>query len=417
MLSLVRRPASLLLLAALMALVAVYGIVPATRAIGSDFSNYYTSATIVAARGDIDRLYDDAWFQEQIHRQSPLSLGKFSPFPPATALLLLPLTGLQPLTALRVVTGVSVLCGLASILVLARVLSWSLIDAALLVLLSGYAVFNTLRNGQPYIAVSLSCILGYFARLKGRPLWAGICFGLFVPIKYFAAVFLVYFAFRKEWKVVLGGAIAALAVSVLGILAMGPRIHAEFLANVLGNHLIGKLGLQDPFTASFQSFDSLFRRLFVFDAAANPQPFLSAPQLQIVGTALVKALLLAAAVASLIKLNRGRPAEAVAPSFGILGIVTMLLAPATATYHFVLLWLPIGLLVACMLQARAAAWAACILLCYASIGFFPYRITAAFEGRGGLTVLAYPRLGLLLLIFAIASAFVWRREDPPPYPP
>jgi hypothetical protein len=325
------------------------------------------------------------------------------------------LTRSQPLAALRVVTGISLLCGLGSIVLLARVLSWRLVDAALLVLLSGYAVFNTLRNGQPYIAVSLSCILGYYARLKGRPLWAGLCFGLFVPIKYFAVVFLVYFAFRKEWKVVLGGAIAALGVAGLGVLAMGWSIHAEFLARVLGNHLIGKLGMQDPFTASFQSFDSLFRRLFVFDAAANPEPFLASPELQIVGTAIVKALLMAAAIAALIKLNRGRPAAAVGPSFGILGVVTMLLAPASATYHFVLLWLPIGLLVSWLVRARAQTSAACILLCYAVIGFFPYRLTAPFEGRGGLTVLAYPRLVLVLLIFAVATCFVWRQADPLSY--
>jgi hypothetical protein len=48
-------------------------------------------------------------------------------------------------------------------------------------LLSGYAVLGALRLGQPYILVSLSCILGYYARLKSRPLLAGICFGLFTP--------------------------------------------------------------------------------------------------------------------------------------------------------------------------------------------------------------------------------------------
>ena len=108
-----------------------------------------------------------------------------------TALLLLPLARLQPLDALRVLTGVSVLCLICSIILLAEILSWRLVESTVFVLLSGYAVTGALRLGQPYILVSLSCILGYYARLKGRPLLAGICFGLFTPIKYLPVVFLV----------------------------------------------------------------------------------------------------------------------------------------------------------------------------------------------------------------------------------
>lgn len=416
MLLLLRRPASLLLLIALTALVAVYGIAPATKYVGSDFPNYYTAAKIVVNGGDIDRLYDDVWFQEQIRAYQAGWLGKFTPFPPVSALLLVPLTGLNALNALRVMTAISLLCGLACIVLLARVLRWRLWDAALLVLLSGYAIFNTLRDGQPYIAVSLSCILGYYLRLKGRPLLAGISLGLFVPIKYFAVTYLIYFAFRKERTLVLGGVIAAVAVGLVGVVVLGWGIHAQFLSKVLGNHLLGKLGMQDPFTASFQSFDALFRRLFVFDAAANPQPYLAYPALQILATVIIKALLLAAAIGALIKLNRGRPEAAVAPSLGIIGITTMLLAPATATYHFVLWWLPIGLLVAYCIEQRAPAWAACIVAGYALIGLFPYRITQPFEGRGGLTVLAFPRLALVLFLFVVAVYFVWRRAPPVPTP-
>jgi len=76
------------------------------------------------------------------------------------------------------------------------------------VLLSGYAVLGALRLGQPYILVSLSCILGYYARLKGRRSPAGMCFGLFDADQIFSHSLSHYFAFRKEWKLVLGGAAA-----------------------------------------------------------------------------------------------------------------------------------------------------------------------------------------------------------------
>jgi hypothetical protein len=105
---------------------------------------------------------------------------------------------------------------------------------------------------------------------------------------------------------------------------------------------------------------------------------------------------------------------AVAPSLGIIGVLALLLAPATASYHFVLLWLPLGLLVAQLVKERACALAAALVLMYAAIGFFPYRLTEQFEGRGALSVLAYPRLWLLTGILAASLCFFHGRAPRPP---
>ncbi len=233
------RPAAILLCAVLILVCLVRGIVPAISGIDTDFPNYFTAAKIVADRGDVDRLYDDSWFQEQVRRYriGHTPGARFTPFPPPTALLLVPLAGLEPLNALRVVTAVSVLCLICSVVLLAKILSWSRIDSAAFILLSGYAVLNALRFGQPYVLVSLSCILGYYAFGKGRPLLAGMCFGLFAPIKYFPVVILIYFAFRKEWKVVFGGAAVILAVASLSIGVLGWKVHEDFLWSVFGRHL------------------------------------------------------------------------------------------------------------------------------------------------------------------------------------
>ncbi|HWS69134.1 MAG TPA: glycosyltransferase family 87 protein [Steroidobacteraceae bacterium] len=409
-----KRPAALLLFIALTLVLAARGIVPALSKVDTDFPNYFTAAKIVADGGNTDRLYDNGWFQDQMRRYQigKASEGEFKPFPPPTALLLVPLARLKPLDALRVVTGVSVLCLVCSIILLTKILSWSLVDSTVFVLLSGYAVLGALRLGQPYILVSLSCILGYYAHLKGRSSLAGMCFGLFTPVKYFPIVILVYFAFRKEWKVVLGGAAAILTVTAVSIGVLGWKIHEDFLSSVLGNHLIAKLDLQDPFTARYQSFDSLFRRLFIYDATRNPQPLYALPRLQGIAVSITKASILLAAISTLVKLARRGADSATAPSIGILGVVTLLLAPATATYHFVLLWLPVGLLINYFVRRGARVRAYFILGAYALIGFFPYRYTIPFEGRGGLTVLAYPRLFLLLAMFVACVHFIWSQAEP-----
>jgi Glycosyltransferase family 87 len=407
------RPAAILLCAALIVVFVARGIVPAMSNIDTDFPNYFTAAKIVADGGDVDRLYDDLWFQGQMrhYRIGHSPGGKFAPFPPPTALLLVPLTGLQPLNALRVLTAVSVLCLICSVILLAKILSWSRIDTTVFVLLSGYAVLNTLRFGQPYILASLSCILGYYALGKERPLLAGMCFGLFAPIKYFSVVILLYFAFRRQWRVVLGGAAMILAVAAVSVGVLGWKIHGDFLSGIFRHHLTGDASILDPFSASYQSFDTLFRRLFVFDAIANPLPLLSLPGLASVGAPVIKASVFLAALATLVKLARSGAASIDAPAIGILGILTLLLAPATATYHFVLLWLPVGLLTSYFLREGAPRYAYFILGAYALIGFFPYGHAYRFEGRGGLTVLAYPRLFLLLAMFIGCLYYIWRRGD------
>jgi len=405
------RGLALLLLAALAAYVIARGIVPASSRVTSDFPSYFTAARIVAEGGSAERLYDIPWFQEQMRRYqigTPAE-GKFSPFPPPTALLLVPLASLEPLNALRVVTALSVLCLIGSIILLARILAWRVADAALLVLLSGAAILGALRLGQPYILVSLSCILGYYAYLAGRPWLSGACFGLFTPLKYFPVIFLVYFAVQKRWQVVIGGALAILAIGLASVAVLGWKIHEQYLTSVLGSHLVAKLSMQDPFAASFQSFDTLYRRWFVFDGAANPRPVVAAPVIAGMAVVVTKLAIALLTIATLVRLARAPPALAIGPAIGLLGIVTLLLAPGTATYHFVLLWLPVGLLVDSFLRVRSPACAYLVLGCYALIGFFPYGLTARFEGRGVLSVLAYPRLFLLLTMFAVCVRCLWSR--------
>jgi hypothetical protein len=407
---LLRRPLAFLLFVPLAIVLVARGIAPALTHVGTDFPNYLTAAEIVIEGDPADRLYDDAWFQERMRHYGigEPSEGKFTPFPPPTALLLTPLAPLSPLNALRVLTIVSVLALLTSIVLLARTLSWRLVESAVFVLLSGFAVLNALKFGQPYILVATACILGYRAYRQHRPLAAGIWLGLFAPIKYFPSVLLLYFATRRQWRIVIGGALAISGVAALSLSLLGWKVHQIFLSSVLGNHLIAEISLQDPFSASFQSFDTLMRRLLVPDPVWNPHPWIDAPAAAPIATLLIKVALVSVAVAAIVRLSRIDPAGAPAPALGILGILTLLVAPATATYHFVLLWLPVGLLVQHCLEHGARTAAAALIAPYALIGFFPYGLTQGFEGRGGESVLAYPRLFLLLAMF-LGSIRIVRR--------
>ncbi len=401
--ALLRRACKVLLLAGLVALLLLRGVMPALTAITSDFPEYFTSAKSVRDGQDAAKLYDGAWFREQTRRYAvgpPENPGEFTPYPPPTALLLMPLTGFNPLTALRVVTAVNLLCLICSMLLLSMIFAWRLIDSALFVLLSGWALHTGLRFGHPYILISTFCLLGYYCYLKGRPLLAGLCLGVFVPIKYFPVMILAGFAVQRQWRVLLGGGMAIAAVVSVSIGVLGWKVHQIFIRDVFLNHLTGHLIAVPRFTAVFQSFDTLFERLFILDPARNPHPLLAAPLAATVAIISTKGALVLAAVMALIKLARGANPRAIAPIIGILGVLVLLIAPGSGTYAFVLLWLPVALLIDYFLSEHARVPAYLILSAYVLIGFIPYGLTRAFEGHSALTVLAYPRLFLLLAMFA-----------------
>jgi hypothetical protein len=393
-----------LLLAGLAAYLVLKGVMPAFTAITDDFPEYFTSAKSVRDGQDAVKLYDGAWFREQTRRYGvgpPENPGEFAPYPPPTALLLMPLTGFKPLTALRIVTALNVVWLVCSMLLLSRIFAWRLIDSALFILASGWALHSGLRFGHPYILISTFCLLGYYLYLRRRPWLAGLCLGVFAPIKYYPLIVLAGFALGRQWRVLLGGGIAIAVVALLSIGVLGWEVHQVFLFDVLSNHLTGHLVPGPRFTAVFQSFDTLFERLFILDPARNPHPLVAAPlaaSIAIVGT---KGLLVLAAAAALVKLARGAAASAIAPAIGILGVLVLLIAPGTGSYAFVLLWLPVALLIDYFLSERARLPAYLILSTYVLIGFIPYGHTYRFEGHGGLTVLAYPRLFLLLGMFVV----------------
>jgi hypothetical protein len=414
----VHRNVSLALLAGLLAFIAGRGLVPSLTKVDSDFPNYFTAAKLVTEGADAGRFYDDAWFQTQMRRYGFDKPGKFSPFPPPTALLLVPLAKFEPLTALRIVTIGSVLLLAGVSVALAEIARWRRVDSAVFVLLSGFAIVNALRLGQPYIVASGLCVAGFYAYSKGRPFLGGLCFGLLLPIKYFPAAILLYFVIVRKWRVVAGGVTASLAVVALGVAVMGLKIHETFLRSVLGDHLTAHLTMQNPYSVAFQSFDTLSRRLFVFDAVLNPHPALSFAELQVVSVIVIKVAIVALTVAALTRVRQRRTEIPAEFGIGLLGVAFFLVAPATASYHLLFLWLPVGLLISYFRRERATTpYAYATLGAYTAIGFFPYKVAYAFDGAGVLTILAYPRLFLLLAMFAICVSFALRTAAPPVLPP
>jgi hypothetical protein len=382
------------------------GVVPAMTTVDTDFPNYYVGGRL-ALEGRFDRSYDDIWFQEQIHAFGIEEMGKFAPYPPITAFIMMPLASLQPLNALRAWTMINFGVLLCLIVLLSRTLSKDLLWSALMVLLSGHALVNNFRFGQFYLILTFLTLWSLWLWKRDRRLSSGVLMGIGATIKYFPIVFLPLCIIRKEWRIALSFLGTVIALILLSIAVLGIEPYRHFIEAVLIPHLSGNI--QNRFSMNFQSWNSLFARLMIFDSTLNPNPVFNSPIGYSIGLLAVYASVVALLFIGLRKTAQTWGSSALSVEFALLCIGGIVLFPASATYHFLLLSVPISILLA-LGEKTWSIEQKILLALYACIGFIPYSLLRAFDGNGLLTFFAYPRLFLTTMILVVALLFVTRSK-------
>ncbi len=281
--ALFRRLGLWLLIAVLSGWVLSRGVAPALADPGGDFANYYTASRLLLQGESVERAYwDFTWFQKQIDSGGIRNqMGGFIPHPPSTALVFLPIAGLEPILAKRIWTLLNVLLALGAAVLLARLTGLSLPLSSALLLLSGPALANNFLFGQVYLLLLVSLLAGLYFHRQGRPLLAGICFGLLAPVKYLGFLWLAYFAWKRRWSLVAAGAATVGLVLAATLWLDGVRVFITFTSEVFPRYLAGQL--QDPFTVRLQTWNSLFRRLFLLEPTLNPNPLVDSPLLFYLG--------------------------------------------------------------------------------------------------------------------------------------
>ncbi|MBI4547339.1 MAG: DUF2029 domain-containing protein [Ignavibacteriae bacterium] len=385
------------------------GVIPALTKIDTDFPTYYTSARLLMDGEDIAKMYDDKWFNEQVQRYGINHLGRFTPFPPIAAFIMLPIAYLPPLQALQAWTVINLAALSVMILLLSKILQRDIAWCSLLALGSGLALINNIRFGQFYLILSLLIIVSYYWWQKNRYIASGTMLGIGAALKYFPALYLPLFIIQREWKIIVMVCTTILVLTFLSLLVFGIEVHQQFLTSVLGGHLSGEM--HDPFLSIYQSWNSLLRRLFVYDSALNAHPLLQSPTMFYVSKYCILVSIAIPTIIGLMKAQRAFGNKAPVVQFALLNVAGLLALPSSATYHFLLLILPIGILLS-LHEKDLTIEQKILIVCYAAIGFMPYRFFRPFDGQGILTVLAYPRLWLMTAIFITTLVFIWRNCVP-----
>lgn len=322
-----------LLLVFLVALFVRSGFLPGWRNLNTDFPNYYIVASLLKNKVPLDQVYDWTWLQRQ---KDSLGVSEavagFAPYPPISALPVLPFTSLSPLAAKRVWLLLNVGFLAAAILFLHLATFIPVRRVAILSFLCVAPLRINLWLGQYYILILLLFCAAYYAYCHNRRASAGGLLALAAALKIFPGLALLLFVAKRDWRAVSGFLVGALALVISSFAIFGFAVHGVYLVEVLPRTFTGDL--LSPYTLQWNSFSALWHRLFLIEPQLNPSPLVNSLFLYAFAQAVTIALLLISFLCAVVSTRR---TIASAREWALLVILAMLLSPMPAIYHLCVL--------------------------------------------------------------------------------
>jgi hypothetical protein len=234
--------------------------------------------------------------------------------------------------------------------------------------------------------------LAFYFLDRGRVGTGGFVSGLAFVLKLYGGPLLLYFAVRKNWRALAGFVVAVACGVAVAIAAFGWQDVNFYATQILPRALEGEI--IDPYNSGNGTMATLLRRMFVGEPELNPRPLWNAPMAFFFLRPFASLLILVLTLLGLAEERAGFERR----DFAWFLIAILLLSANTASYTFILLLLPIGLLLA------DAELVEQILLVAAFFGLcFPLR-------PGWSSV--FPKLWILLAVFAVVGRHYFRSLSP-----
>ena len=101
--------------------------------------------------------------------------------------------------------------------------------------------------GQMHVLVLFLLALAYFFRMRSRPAICGISIAFAGALKIYPLLFVVYFAWKRQWREVLSIVFATAALIGIGYVWMGSHLMHIYLSQVLPRSMQGEV--IDPYNA------------------------------------------------------------------------------------------------------------------------------------------------------------------------
>jgi hypothetical protein len=387
-------------MAALSLYLAVAGFVNGWK-MQSDFPNYYVSARVLMEGKPVERIYDNHWFQEQINGYGIDQSGKFLPFPPPTAFVLLPLAPFDPLTAKRIWLVLNALLMLPLVRIISRCTQFSFLNSSLILLATGAGLANNFFLGQVYIPLLLSMFYGYQLAQRNKTFYAGFIWGLAASVKYLSLILLTPYLLKRDRKILPGFIVGFLLPHVIAFPWMGEEVYRQYLV-IFYEHLNGEIEGQSPFAYQFQSWNALLRTLFVADAVNNPAPLLPSVFLFRFFRRAIEITVIVLALKMIYDARTHR--RFIELTLAVIGISSFEILPESSSYTFILFSFPFVFLYRILEEESSSVALSVMTTLYAIIGCLPILLQEIVPPD---SPLIFYRHWLMTLFYVLTIYWLW----------
>jgi hypothetical protein len=365
----------------------------------TDFPNYYMSARLAHERYDTSRMYEWTWLQrEKDQRDVDIRVIGLVPITPFSTLAMWPLTGLAPLTAKHVWILLSLVLLVPIGWMLHSMTSLSYQRIALVFSLS-IPLYRNLQFGQFYVLLLFLIAAACWAYLRGHRRVAGVLVAIATACKIFPVLFFVLFLQRRDWRALTWGLITGVAAACVSVAVFGWNVHRTYLHEILPSTLHGDAAT--PYVP-VASISGIFHRLFLFEPQWNPNPWHPSPLCYALLLPAVQMLVLAPAILLIRREDNTR--SRILLEWSALLTASLTVSTIPASYHFVLMSLPMCAVAEVLLRRKRYGWLAALVFIYICIGL----PLPAPHGQMGLGILLYEvRLPLMVSVLSGMYALLW----------
>jgi Glycosyltransferase family 87/WD40-like Beta Propeller Repeat len=352
----------------------------------TDFPNYYTAAVLVREHQPLHRFYDWTWFARQMnYAGNGTQIGAYTPQTPLTMLPMVALAGFPPQTAKRIWLVCDLFFLAATIWLLSQSTGLRFETIWLLVFCGYFSLRTNFHFGQYYVFLLFLLTVAFYFLDRKSDWMGGVTTGIAFGLKLYGGPLLLLFAFKRQWRAVVGMAATILVLAGTAVLLFGPADVWYYATQILPRSL--EMGQVDPYNPGDAAIATVLMRSFVMEPELNPHPLWQAPRLLF----FLRSFISLAMVAFLF-LGVVRKRTADRHDFAWFVIAALLLSTSTSSYTYIVLVLPLVLL----LEKSAPVRNVFLVASYVLLTM-PLRPAWLF-----------PKVWLLLCVFIVAGWPCWR---------
>ena len=352
----------------------------------TDFPNYYTAAVLLREHQPLHKYYDWTWFARQMnYAGNGTQLGAYTPQTPLTMLPMVGLAGFSPQVAKRIWLVCDLLFLGTTVWLLSHITGFRFETIWLLAFCGYFSLRTNFHFGQYYVFLLILLTVAFYFLDRKRDWMGGVTTGIAFGLKLYGGPFLLLFAFKRQWKALVGMTATTLLLAVVAVALFGPADVWYYATQILRRSL--EMGQVDPYNPGDATFATVLMRSFVMEPELNPHPLWQAPWLLFFLRSFISL-----GIVAFLFLGAVRKRTTDRHDFAWFVIAVLLLSTSTSSYTYILLLLPLVLL----LDESAPVRNVFLVASYVLLTF-PLRPAWLF-----------PKVWLLFSLFIVAGWPSWR---------